>query len=191
MDMFRYFVSGRYFLGVYSGLLLIAIYERGLQAEPISVSVMANIVIAGATIIAVFLQAHSISAQKKEKQWELNKEYVINFLKLFPEMKKTISDCIFNERRDMAIDAEIKIEGNIFFDFDKALEELLDVYSFLLKPDMVKELTSLRDRQIELSRQVNIEDMESVDAYESQLDAIVKLEKKLVKMMSDLFGFGK
>ena len=153
----------------------------------LNITVATNIIIAGATCIAVYIHFDSIKHQKQNRIWDTNKEIIIKLTSSLHELIDLIHtyiDCYhtgesYNDSEE---------DANKYKAFSKNMEAALNVYRPLMSPELVNSLTELRNLRKSLIIDVNRDGMDILEAYEIEVNKCQHLHSQLLKFIGSMSG---
>ena len=173
-------------LGILVGVLMTSVGLSILEAYGgiLTVSVSTNIVIAIATIVAVFLHNSSMNHQKESRVWEVNKDILLKLSHSLSELMEQTSklcDNEFNEQQHLPPEHDIDNDYNVFKRFSKNISDSLYVYKPLLSQELVKSIEKYQLDEKNIDHAVDIAEINHFEAY----DGLHGYQKDLHKVLSN------
>lgn len=152
----------------------------------IDMSVVTNIIIAAATVVATAIHFDSQRKQKIDRIWDINKGVILDLThSLFEAIEATeIEIQNFYGHHDEKIDNK----PYVWHDLDEKINYMLSVYSPLVSPELLSLINHHKQVNSEISRLVHQEDLDTYTAYETMLQEHKKLYEKLLSFIAKISG---
>ncbi|MEZ9906353.1 hypothetical protein AB4343_16130 [Vibrio breoganii] len=186
--MFK-FVMGMIFGAFISFIILVLLLVSNID---IDIALITNIVIAFATVTATAIHFDSISKQRRDRVWEINKGILLN-------LAHSLSDVIYateyyiEEQYTLRQDPPEEPEGpkpskTAYNDFRKHQEIVLKVYRPLMHKQLIESLEVAKKKNNHIAELVNYDAIDYLEAYDESLGAYQALQANLNEFMADISG---
>ncbi|EGQ8066550.1 MULTISPECIES: hypothetical protein [Vibrionaceae] len=151
-------------------------------------SLSVNIVIAMATIVATVIHFDSQKKLRKDRIWDTNKTVLLELAHALSDVIKATEDEIHNIHCQLDGDEQIEVKPYVFKNINDKIDYALSVYRPLMDSNLIDAIQQHNEQDKEITRQVNFEDLEHLDAYETMLSEHKKLYNELLKFMGEISG---
>lgn len=141
-----------------------------------------------ATMIAAAIHFDSQKQLRKDRIWDTNKTVLLELAHALSEVIEATEDEIHNLHCQFEDDIQIEVKPYVFKNIKDKIDYVLTVYSPLMDENFIKVIHKHNEQDKEVTRQVNYEDLEHLDAYETMLSEHKILYKELLKFMSNISG---
>jgi hypothetical protein len=152
----------------------------------IDMSVVTNIIIAAATVVATAIHFDSQRKQRIDRIWDINKGVLL-------DLTHSLSEAI--EATEIEIqncysyhDGQIETKPYVWRNLDEKINYMLNVYGTLVSPELLSSINHHKQANSEITRQVNQEDLDTSTAYETMLEEHKKLYEKLLSFIAKISG---
>lgn len=146
-------------------------------------SVVTNIVIAAATVMATIIHFSSIRQQRKDRLWDINKPILLGLSKSLSAVIKASEFYLQEEYSRHHIDdapsQKDKPDPNVYKDFDQKREYALEVYKALMDKELIEALEEAKRLNENIAHGVHEYDVDNISAYEASISVNEDLQKKL------------
>ena len=138
-------------IGLCAGLVLAATHFHISNSADIAAGTMANYVIALCTLIAIIISHFSITSQKENRRWEINKDLLIKLAtSLSDQMDQTekFMDIEFDHEQEIQNNKEIIWDPEISKKFNESLSHTVQVYGVLLNNEILNVVETYKKKKI-------------------------------------------
>ncbi|GAB7228670.1 hypothetical protein VrSk94_23580 [Vibrio rotiferianus] len=151
-------------------------------------NVSINVVIAIATVIATAIHFDSQRKQRKDRIWDMNKNVLLDLAHALSEVIEATEDEIHNIHCQLEGDEQIEVKPYVFKNIKEKVDYALSVYKSLMDCRLIELIQHYSEHDKKITYQVNFEDLEHLDAYESMLVEHKKLYAELIRFMGKVSG---
>lgn len=178
----------KFLLGALTGLFssMVLFSTLTIFNTSIDMSVVTNIIIAAATVVAAAIHFDSQRKQRIDRIWDINKGVLL-------DLTHSLSEAI--EATEIELqncysyhDEQIETKPYVWKSLDEKINYMLNVYGPLVSPELMSSINHHKQVSNEISRQVNQEDLDTSTAYETILEEYKALHKKLLSFISKISG---
>lgn len=152
----------------------------------IDLSIITNIFIAIATIVATFIHYDSQKKQRLDRVWDMNKGVLLDLTHSLSEAIKAteieIQNCYSYH------DEQVEIKPYVWKNLDEKIDYMLNVYRPLVSPNLLAAINNHKQVSREISRQVFQEDEDTCTAYEKMLVEHKTLYVQLQSFIAKISG---
>jgi len=173
-------------VGLFSSMVLfstLTIFE--IQ---IDMSVVTNIIIAAATVVATAIHFDSQRKQRIDRIWDINKGVLL-------DLTHSLSEAI--EATEIEIqncysyhDEQVATKPYVWSNLDEKINYMLNVYGPLVSPELLSSINHHKQIGSKISWQVHNEDLDTSTAYEEMLIEHKALYEKLLSFIAKISGVG-
>ena len=146
-------------------------------------SVVTNLVIAAATVMATIIHFSSIRQQRKDRLWDINKPILLGLSKSLSAVIKASKFYLQEEYARRCIDdapsQKDKPDPNVYKDFNKQREYALEVYKVLMDKELIEALEKAKRLNDNIDHGVYEYGVDHISAYEASISVNEDLQKKL------------
>ncbi|WP_342652472.1 hypothetical protein NM449_14240 [Vibrio metschnikovii] len=146
-------------------------------------SVVTNLVIAAATVMAIIIHFSSIRQQRKDRLWDINKPILLGLSKSLSAVIKASKFYLQEEYARRCIDdapsQKDKPDPNVYKDFNKQREYALEVYKVLMDKELIEALEKAKRLNDNIDHGVYEYGVDHISAYEASISVNEDLQKKL------------
>lgn len=158
----------------------------------IDVGLITNIVIAFATVVAAIIHFDSVSKQRKDRIWEINKDVLLELAHHLSLVIKATEYYLEVEYESMSPYPEApslkKPEPDVYKKFIDKREYALDVYRSLMDKELIDSLERAKETNDRISDAVNDDMLQVHEAYEESIECYKDLQSKLRTFMAKISG---
>uniref|UniRef100_UPI0018CD700C hypothetical protein n=1 Tax=Vibrio hyugaensis TaxID=1534743 RepID=UPI0018CD700C len=155
-------------------------------------SILTNIVIAVATVIATVIHFSSIKQQRKDRLWDINKPILFGLSQSLSDVIKASEYYLQQEYADRyleepsnAIDAPLP---NVYKEFSQKREYALEVYGVLMDKELIDALKEAKRINDNIDEGVNMYGVDHITAYDESIATNRDLQKKLAFFIAKMSG---
>lgn len=152
----------------------------------IDMSVVTNIIIAAATVVATAIHFDSQRKQRIDRIWDINKGVILDLMHSLSEVIEATEIEIQNCHSHH--DEKIETKPYVWLHLDEEIKYMLNVYGLLVSPELLSSINHHKQVNSEISRQVHQEDLDTSTAYETMLQEHKKLYEKLLSFIAKISG---
>lgn len=147
------------------------------------ISVMTNLIIAAATVMASVIHFNSIRQQRKDRLWDINKPILIGLSKSLSSVIKATEYYLQEEYArhyiDDAPDPNDQPDPGVYKEFNQNQEYALEVYKVLMDKELIDALAEAKRINESIDRSVFEDGVDHISAYESSIAVNKDLRIKL------------
>lgn len=158
----------------------------------IDIGLITNIVIAFATVVAAIIHFDSVSKQRRDRVWEINKNVLLELAHHLSLVIKATEYYLDAEYERMSPYPEApslkKPEPDVFKKFIDKQEYALDVYRSLMDKELIDSLEKAKEKDARIADAVNEDRLQVFEAYEESLACYQDLQIKLRTFMAKISG---
>jgi hypothetical protein len=151
----------------------------------INLTVITNIIIAAATVVATIIHLDSQSKARKDRVWDMNKAVLL-------DLAHALSDAIEateNELHNLwGVDGQVESKSYAFTNIKDKIDYALNVYKPLMDKDLINSISKHNKTDKETTLEVNRHGLEYEDAYEIMLKEHKELYGKVLVFISKISG---
>jgi hypothetical protein len=151
----------------------------------INLTVITNIIIAAATVVATIIHLDSQSKARKDRVWDMNKAVLL-------DLAHALSDAIEateNELHNLwGGDGQVESKSYAFTNIKDKIDYALNVYKPLMDKDLIDSISKHNKTDKETTLEVNRHGLEYEDAYEIMLKEHKELYGKVLVFISKISG---
>ena len=151
-------------------------------------SLSVNVVIAMATIIATMIHFDSQHKARKDRVWDMNKSVLLELAHALSEVIEGTENEIDNLHGNYEGFEKNKVKPYVFKNIKDKVDYALTVYRPLMDEKLIKIIEKHNEQDIKVTREVDFEDLDHLEAYETMLAEHKNLYKALLKFMGDISG---
>lgn len=155
-------------------------------------SVVTNLVIAAATVMATTIHFSSIRQQRKDRLWDINKPILLGLSKSLSAVIKASEFYLQEEYARQYIDdapsQKNKPGPNVYKQFDQQREYALEVYKVLMDNELIEALEEAKRLNDNIDHSVHEYDVDHISAYEASISVNEDLQKKLSFFITKMSG---
>lgn len=179
-------------LGAVVGLFVAMVMISLLSVFKLSldIGILTNIIIAAATIVAVYIHYDSHKKLRQDRIWEINKDLLLDLIHY-------LSGAINATRAEIdnlhlhPNDNEIKVDRTVFTKLDKKISYALNVYRPLMDNELISKISNLGKAENRIEAEVFEEDLDHIEAYNQLIEEYELLYKTLQQFIVELSGVDK
>lgn len=152
----------------------------------IDLLIVTNIIIAIATVVATAIHFDSQKKQRLDRVWDINKGVLL-------DLTHSLSEAI--EATEIEIqncysyhDEQVETKPYVWRNLDEKINYMLNVYGPLVSPNLLSAINHHRLVNREISRQVNQNDLDISEAYETMLKEHKALYEQLLSFIAKISG---
>lgn len=147
-----------------------------------------NVVIAAATVIATAIHFDSQRKLRRDRIWDINKNILLDLAHALSEVIEATEDEIHNLHCQFEGDEQIEVKPYVFKNIKDKINYALSVYKPLMDKKLIESIHQHNEQDKKVTHQVNYEDLDHLEAYETLLVEHKKLYKELIKFMGKISG---
>ncbi|WP_425890869.1 hypothetical protein [Aeromonas veronii] len=155
-------------------------------------SVVTNLIIAAATVMATIIHFSSIRQQRKDRLWDINKPILLGLSESLSAVIKASEYYLQNEYARQHLDdppnPNDQPEHNVYREFDKKREYALQVYKELMDKELTDALEKAKKTNEKIVRDVVEYGIDNISAYEQSISANEILQRKLSFFIAKMSG---
>ena len=184
----------QFFMGIIIGAFLTFILLSTTLAFDlnIDISIITNIVIAFATVVATIIHFDSVSKQRKDRIWEINKDVLLDLAHCLSLVIKASEYHLDVEYERMSQYPEVsslkKPEPDVYEKFINKQEYVLEVYRSLMDKELIDSLEKAKAKNDKITDAVNDDIFDVAEAYEESIACYKDLQTKLRSFMAKISG---
>mgnify|MGYP003647136563 CR=1 FL=1 len=132
--------------GILLGVQIVGILFIFLSEIIWDVSLLLNITISFAAVIAIWIQNSAVKLSKKEREWNICKDILLSLTKaisLVMESNRLFENIYIHELNECEPYTGIVPDITVYRELDAKINEAIDVYSMILDIEIIKELKNL------------------------------------------------
>jgi hypothetical protein len=132
--------------GILLGVQIVGILFIFLSEIIWNVSLLLNITISFAAVIAIWIQSSAVKLSKKEREWNICKDILLSLTKaisLVMESNRLFENICIHELNECEPYTGIVPEVTVYRELDAKINEAIDVYSMILDIEIINELKNL------------------------------------------------
>lgn len=180
----------KFLLGALTGLFASMVFFSTLTIfnVKIDLSIVTNIIIAIATVVATVIHFDSQKKQRLDRVWDTNKGVLL-------DLTHSLSEAI--EATEIEIqncysyhDEQVETKPYVWSNLDEKINYMLNVYGPLVNPSLLSAINHHKQVGREISRQVRQEELDTSTAYETMLYEHKTLYEQLLSFISRISGVG-
>ncbi|EPV2532060.1 hypothetical protein H4F27_23080 [Vibrio alginolyticus] len=146
-------------------------------------SVVTNLIIAAATVMATIIHFSSIRQQRKDRLWDINKPILLGLSKSLSAVIKAsefyLQEEYARQHIDDAPDPNEQPDPSVYKEFDQKREYALEVYQVLMDKELIDALEKAKRINDNIDHGVHEHGVDHISAYEASISANEDLQKKL------------
>ncbi|EJR0682680.1 hypothetical protein ACEV76_23675 [Vibrio parahaemolyticus] len=146
-------------------------------------SVVTNLIIAAATVMATIIHFSSIRQQRKDRLWDINKPILLGLSKSLSAVIKAseyyLQEEYARQHIDDAPDPNEQPDPSVYKEFDQKREYALEVYKVLMDKELIDALEKAKRINDNIDHGVHEHGVDHISAYEASISANEDLQKKL------------
>ena len=149
-----------------------------------------NIVIAIATCSATAIHYASTRNQRNDRIWDMNKAILLDLAYLLSEVIEEINgqiEYVYSNGESQHKPNKI----NVFSELNLKINNVLNVYKPLIGDDLAQKLSNYKSMNKQIEREVFVEGLDNMEAYEKSLPLAEELQKEVLKFIEDYSGVRK
>ena len=158
----------------------------------IDIGLITNIVIAFATVVAAIIHFDSVSKQRKDRIWEINKTVLLDLAHCLSLVIKASEYYLDVEYEKMSPHPEPtnlkKPEPDVYKNFIDKQEYVLEVYRSLMDKELIHSLEKAKAKNGKITDAVNDDTYHISEAYEESIECYKDLQTKLRYFMAEISG---
>ncbi|MEP0176287.1 MAG: hypothetical protein ABJH28_13545 [Paraglaciecola sp.] len=162
------------------GFALLAVFD--IQ---INLTVITNMIIAAATVVATFIHLDSQSKARKDRVWDMNKAVLL-------DLAHALSDAIEateNELHNLwGGDGQVETKRYAFSNIKDKIDYAINVYKPLMDKDLINSISKHNKTNKETTLEVSQHGLDREDAYEIMLKEHKELYGKVLMFISKISG---
>ena len=151
-------------------------------------SLSVNVVIAMATIIATMIHFDSQHKARKDRVWDMNKSVLLELAHALSEVIEGTENEIDNLHGNYEGFEKNEVKPYVFKNIKDKVDYALTVYRPLMDEKLIKIIEKHNEQDIKVTREVNFEGLEHLEAYETMLAEHQNLYTALLKFMGAISG---
>lgn len=152
----------------------------------VDMSVVTNIFIAAATLIATLIYFDSQKKQRIDRIWDMNKGILLDLTHSLSEAIEATETETHNIQCHPK--GRIKLKNHDWNKLKEKTNYVLDVYGPLISAELLDSINHHKQISSNIRHQVDHEDLDTLTAYEITLDEHRKLYEKLLSFISKTSG---
>jgi len=172
-------------IGLFMSMVLFSLLS--VFEQSINVGVLTNIIIAIATVVATAIHFDSQRKLRKDRIWDINKDLLLDLVYLLDGAIKATRAEIHNSHIHHS-ESEIKVDWSVSKNLDKKISYALNVYKPLMDEKLISSISSFKQVDNRIEREVLEEDLDHFDAYTQLLSEYESLYENLQQFIVDLSG---
>lgn len=178
----------KFILGSITGLFLSMVLFSTLTIFDVKIdlSIVTNIIIAIATVVATVIHFDSQRKQRLDRIWDINKGVLLDLTHSLSEAIEATE--IELQNRYSYHGERIETKPYVWRNLDEKINYMLNVYGSLVRPNLLSAINHHRQIDREISRQVDQEDLDISEAYETLLNEHKALYKQLLSFIAEISG---
>lgn len=186
--MFKFIIGA--ILGTFASFVILVIIL--VSDIEIDMALTTNIVIALATVVATAIHFDSISKQRKDRIWEINKDILLNLahsLSLVIQASEYYleeEESRYHEFNEAPLGRKPK--AGIFEKFKDNQEYAINVYRTLMDKELITSLEIAKENNDRIVDAVNHDAINRAQAYEESLKSYKILQNKLNDFIARISG---
>jgi hypothetical protein len=155
-------------------------------------SVVTNLIIAAATVMATIIHFSSIRQQRKDRLWDINKPILLGLSKSLSAVIKASEYYLQEEYALQHLDdtpnQNDQPEHNVYREFDKKREYALEVYKVFMNKELIDALEKAKQINEKIDKDVFEDGADNISAYEASISANEDLQRKLSFFIAKMSG---
>lgn len=187
-NMFQFLMGiiiGIFFSFIFLSVMLVANLK-------IDIGLITNIVIAFATMVAAIIHFDSVSKQRKDRIWEINKNVLLELahhLSLVIKASEYYLEVEYESMSEYPEPPSIKKpEPDVYNKFIEKQEYVLEVYRSLMDKELIDSLEKAKEKHDEITSEINYDSCHVTEAYEESIACYKDLQTKLRYFMAKISG---
>ena len=178
----------KFILGSITGLFLSMVLFSTMTIFDVKIdlSIVTNIIIAIATVVATVIHFDSQKKQRLDRIWDINKGVLLDLTHSLSEVIEATE--IELQNRYSYNGERIETKPYVWSNLDEKINYMLNVYGSLVRPNLLSAINHHRQIDREISRQVDQEDLDISEAYETLLNEHKILYKQLLSFIAEISG---
>lgn len=177
-------------IGIFFSFILFSIML--VTDSKIDIGLITNIVIAFATVVAAIIHFDSVSKQRKDRVWEINKNVLLELAHHLSLVIKASEYYLEVEYEMMSQYPEPpnlkKPEPDVYKKFIDKQEYVLEVYRSLMDKELIDSLEKAKAKNDKITDAVNDDSYHIFEAYEESIECYKDLQTKLRYFMAKISG---
>ncbi|AIY67279.1 hypothetical protein [Pseudoalteromonas piratica] len=155
-------------------------------------SLITNIVIASATVVATAIHFDSIRKQRRDRVWEINKDMLLSFahsLSLVIQASEYHAEEVYNRNREINEPPKNREpEKDVYKNFYHIQEQVLNVYGTLMDKELIGNIQSSKESNEYIHEALDHDAIDIEDAYDKSIEEYKKLQNSLNTFITQLSG---
>ena len=184
----------KFFLGILLGIAAstTTFFLCDAYRGTVSYTLLPNIVIAVATVVAVGIHMHSVARQKDAREWDVKKDILLKLTSSLAELiseTQRLRDAEYNHEPSQGGEvAHNTTDFDVFKQFSKYILETVYVYKPVLPENLILAIENYQSRDKEIENYVDRGDYDHGDAYYELLKEQHKLHLVLSNCIKEASG---
>ncbi|WP_205343116.1 hypothetical protein [Denitrificimonas caeni] len=178
----------KFLLGAITGLFSSMMIFSTLTVFDVNIdmSVITNIIIAAATVIATAIHFDSQRKQRIDRIWDINKSILLDLTYSLSEAMEATEIEIQN--RYSYDDEQVATKHHVWSELNEKINYMLNVYGSLVSSELLSSINHHKQVSRKISSQVNYEYLDTTTAYEEMLIEHKALYGKLLSFIAKISG---
>lgn len=154
----------------------------------INLTVITNIIIAAATVVATIIHLDSQSKARKDRVWDMNKGVLLDLAHALSDAIEATENELHNLRCYDEQESQVESKSYAFTNIKEKIDYALNVYKPLMDIELITSISKHNETDKETTLDVNYHDLDHEDAYEIMLKEHKELYGKVLIFIAEISG---
>ncbi|MGK0236311.1 MAG: hypothetical protein ACI9EK_002861 [Psychroserpens sp.] len=154
----------------------------------INLTVITNIIIAAATVVATLIHLDSQNKARKDRIWDMNKTVLLDLAHALSEAIEATENELHNLQNYDERENQVESKAYAFTNIKDKIDYALNVYSPLMDKGLITSIGEHNKIDKRTTFEVNYQDLDHKDAYEIMLKSHKELYGKVLVFIGKISG---